>query len=315
MTDTSNPTEPDINELQKEIIKFIEYFAQISRIRVKDNKFIQEKIKQISIQRVKFRKFAEESISQGLKMCNHAEDLIVFAECCKDDGISKEDLTESLRLLLNDSKLYKSEATLLRKQIENIKNSLGRIAKEISEYNDEITKEQKDLSDRIDTENKKTDDAKSSAKRSKVVAGLGLTAAVASLPFTGGVSLVVFGLGTFAYSGGMATAERSTEDAEASSITSTRLRKKLSVKEEFSQYLRVIHNGLDNIINIVSHCEFYWERQIVEIEDIINKLGRGEQRMTKVISRTILEKSKKTRANSEGYSFNVRQAINRDLIA
>ncbi|POG59577.1 hypothetical protein GLOIN_2v1487712 [Rhizophagus irregularis DAOM 181602=DAOM 197198] len=113
----------------------------------------------------------------------------------------------------------------------------------------------------------------------------------------------------------MATAERSTEDAEASSITSTRLRKKLSVKEEFSQYLRVIHNGLDNIINIVSHCEFYWERQIVEIEDIINKLGRGEQRMTKVISRTILEKSKKTRANSEGYSFNVRQAINRDLIA
>ncbi|CAB4374575.1 unnamed protein product [Rhizophagus irregularis] len=319
MTDTSNPTEPDINELQKEIIKFIEYFAQISRIRVEDNKFIQEKIKQISIQRVKFRKFAEESISQGLKMCNHAEDLIVFAECCEDDGISKEDLMESLRLLLNDSKLYKSEATLLKKQIENIKNSLSGIAKETSEYNDKITKERKDLSDDINKANKLTDDAKSSATRGKIVAGLGLTVAVVAAPFTGGASLVAeaaIGLGGLAFFGGTATAERSTAVAKTSSVLSIILNYQLeSVREEFSQYLGVMHNGLNNIIIIISHCEFYWEKQIGVIEDIIEKLGRGEQRMTKFISWNILSKAKKTRANSEGYSFNVRQAINRDLIA
>ncbi|CAB5358903.1 unnamed protein product [Rhizophagus irregularis] len=266
MTDTSNPTEPDINELQKEIIKFIEYFAQISRIRVEDNKFIQEKIKQISIQRVKFRKFAEESISQGLKMCNHAEDLIVFAECCEDDGISKEDLMESLRLLLNDSKLYKSEATLLKKQIENIKNSLSGIAKETSEYNDKITKERKDLSDDINKANKLTDDAKSSATRGKIVAGLGLTVAVVAAPFTGGASLVAeaaIGLGGLAFFGGTATAERSTAVAKTSSVLSIILNYQLeSVREEFSQYLGVMHNGLNNIIIIISHCEFYWEKQI-----------------------------------------------------
>uniref|UniRef100_U9SZX2 Uncharacterized protein n=1 Tax=Rhizophagus irregularis (strain DAOM 181602 / DAOM 197198 / MUCL 43194) TaxID=747089 RepID=U9SZX2_RHIID len=188
MADTSSPTEPDINELQKEIIQSIEYFAQINRIRVEDNNFIQEKINQISEQRVIFLNFVEESISQSLKMCYHAKNLIVFAEWCENDGTNKEDLLEYLRSLLGDSKLHKSEATLLKKQIENIKNSLGGIAREISEYNDKITKERKDLSDGINKANKLTDDAKSIAKR---VTGIGLIAAVLAAPFTGGVSLIV----------------------------------------------------------------------------------------------------------------------------
>ncbi|CAB4425593.1 unnamed protein product [Rhizophagus irregularis] len=316
MADASSRSEPDMNELQKEIIQSIEYFAQISKIRIEDNKFIQEKIKQISIQRVKFRKFAEESISQSLKMCNHAEELIVFAECCEDDGIGREDLLESLRSLSRDSRLYKSGATLLKQQIKSIINSLGEIAKEISEYNDKITKERKDLSDHIDTVNRLTDDAKSSANCSKIVVGLVFIVAAVAAPFTRGASLVAFGVGlsSLAFLGGTATAERSTTVAEASSIIIILNYQLVSVREEFSQYLRVMHNGLDNIINIISHCEFHWERQIAEIEGIIKQLGRGEQRMNKLISRDILAKAKKTRANSEGYNFNMRQAINRDLI-
>ncbi|CAG8494558.1 uncharacterized protein OCT59_017315 [Rhizophagus irregularis] len=311
MADTSSPTEPDINELQKEIIQSIEYFAQINRIRVEDNNFIQEKINQISEQRVIFLNFVEESISQSLKMCYHAKNLIVFAEWCENDGTNKEDLLEYLRSLLGDSKLHKSEATLLKKQIENIKNSLGGIAREISEYNDKITKERKDLSDGINKANKLTDDAKSIAKR---VTGIGLIAAVLAAPFTGGVSLIVSV--TFAVENlTIITATNTVCNAVArwSAAASSNLNYKLQgVREEFSQYLRVMHNGLDNIINIISHCEFYWERQIVEIEDIIIKLERGEQRMNKLISRNVLAKAKKTRANSEGYSFNMRQAINRD---
>lgn len=73
MTDTSSSTEPGMEELQRETIRSIEKFSQISKIRVKDNNFIQKKIKQISKQRVEFRKFAEDSIytskSKNVQLC------------------------------------------------------------------------------------------------------------------------------------------------------------------------------------------------------------------------------------------------------
>ncbi|PKY16180.1 hypothetical protein RhiirB3_520986 [Rhizophagus irregularis] len=92
MTDTSSSTEPGMEELQRETIRSIEKFSQISKIRVKDNNFIQKKIKQISKQRVEFRKFAEDSIYTS-----------------------------------KSKNTYKSEATSLKKQVERVGNSLGEI--------------------------------------------------------------------------------------------------------------------------------------------------------------------------------------------
>ncbi|PKC73526.1 hypothetical protein RhiirA1_410397 [Rhizophagus irregularis] len=77
---------------------------------------------------MELRRFAEKSISQSLIMCSYAEDLIVFAERCEDDGISGQVRLESLRSLLSDSRSYKVEATLLKRQVESVKNSLGGIA-------------------------------------------------------------------------------------------------------------------------------------------------------------------------------------------
>ncbi|RGB30515.1 hypothetical protein C1646_765288 [Rhizophagus diaphanus] len=108
----------DINELQREIIRSIEYFSQLSRIRVVDNDFIhfiQEKLYQISRQGMEFRRFAEKSISQSLIMCSYAEDLIVFAE----------------------------NVVKMMRQVESVKNSLGGIANEIFEYNEKITENEK----------------------------------------------------------------------------------------------------------------------------------------------------------------------------
>ncbi|RGB38213.1 hypothetical protein C1646_755941 [Rhizophagus diaphanus] len=226
MVDTPSPTELDMNvtelymyQLQNEVIRSIECFSQISKIRVEDN-FYQEKINLISEQKVMFLNFVEGSISQS------------------------------------------------------------RIYREISEYN-KITKERKD------------------ANRGKIVAGLGFTATVASIAFTGEASLVVFGLGSFAHFSGI------------------KLKKVESVREEFefSQYLRVMHNGLDNIINIISYYKFQWERQIAEIEAIIKWLGRGEQRMTKfiLVSKNILNRAKKIRANSEENNSIIRLTLDRDL--
>ncbi|PKC12835.1 hypothetical protein RhiirA5_411329 [Rhizophagus irregularis] len=107
MTDTSSSTEPGMEELQRETIRSIEKFSQISKIRVKDNNFIQKKIKQISKQRVEFRKFAEDSI---------------YTSKSKND-----DLLEPLKTLLINIKTYKSEATSLKKQVERVGNSLGEI--------------------------------------------------------------------------------------------------------------------------------------------------------------------------------------------
>lgn len=68
-------------------------------------------------------------------MCSYAEELIVYF---KNDNFNKDDLLEPLKTLLINIKTYKSEATSLKKQVERVGNSLGEIAKEISEYNEKI---------------------------------------------------------------------------------------------------------------------------------------------------------------------------------
>ena len=67
----------------------------------------------------------------------------------------------------------------------------------------------------------------------------------------------------------------STVVADVSSITGTYLDYKLdSVREEFSQVLRELHNGIKNIIiGNTSHFESGWDGQMVEIENIIEKLN------------------------------------------
>ncbi|CAB4425779.1 unnamed protein product [Rhizophagus irregularis] len=264
---------------------------------------------------MEFRRFAEKSISQSLIMCSYAEDLIVFAERCEDDGISGQVRLESLRSLLSDSRSYKVEATLLKRQVESVKNSLGGIANEIFEYNEKITEKRKDLFNSIDMVDKMKDEAKSIAKGGQIVAKLGLITAIASIPFTGGASLVALGLGSLAFVGGTATATVSTAVAGGSAIASGILNYNLeSVRKEFSQYLLEMQNGLNDIFNIISYYEFYWESQIVEIEGIIKKLECNEQRIIKPLTRAILAKAKKTLTNSKNYNFNVRQALNRDSI-
>jgi hypothetical protein len=116
------------------------------------------------VQRVEFRKFAEESITHNLKMSTHADNLIVFAECCEDDGINKDDLLDLLRPLLSSSKLYKTKATLLKNQLKRITISLDYIGEGIVKYNQEITEKRGNLPDKINMTDKIKDDALSDAK-------------------------------------------------------------------------------------------------------------------------------------------------------
>ncbi|CAB4491408.1 unnamed protein product [Rhizophagus irregularis] len=228
---------------------------------------------------MELRRFAEKSISQSLIMCSYAEDLIVFAERCEDDGISGQVRLESLRSLLSDSRWN---------------------CNEIFEYNEKITEKRKDLSNSIDMVDKMKDEAKSIAKGGQIAAKLGLITAIASIPFTGGASLVALGLGSLAFVGGTATATVSTAVAGGSAIASGILNYNLeSVRKEFSQYLLEMQNGLNDIFNIISYYEFYWESQIVEIEGIIKKLECNEQRIIKPLTRAILAKAKKTLTNSK----------------
>lgn len=101
----------------------------------------------------------------------------------------------------------------------------------------------------------------------------------------------------------------------ASSFRSVILNYQLEgVREEFSQYLQEMRSGLIEISKIITYCTIYWENRIVEIEEIIKKLKRGEQRMNKLITKSILTKAKNTLTDSKGYSVAVRQTLDRDLI-
>ena len=86
------------------------------------------------------------------------------------------------------------------------------------------------------------------------------------------------------------------------------------VREQFSQFLQEMQTGLFNINEIITLCESHWEKQIVEIEDIIKKLERNDKRLIKPIARSISAKAKKIGESSESYSVNMRQALNRDSI-
>ncbi|RIA88689.1 hypothetical protein C1645_825976 [Glomus cerebriforme] len=339
-SDTTSPNDLNMNELQDRMIQSIKHFSEIQKIKVKDNKFIQEKVGQISNQRVEFRKFAEDSIIHSLKMRTHADDLIIFAECCEDDDISSEDLLELLRTLLSDSKLYKNRAKLLKNVLERVKISLDGIGIKITEYDEKITNKRKDLPDKIDRVDKVTDGALSYAKAGLVVAGIG---AIAAVPLTAGISLAVasgtslatavgttltaasieevaiFGFGALSVVGGTATTSVSTAVAGGSFVASGILNYELKgVREQFSQFLREMRAGLKNVNEIITHCESHWETQIVEIEDIIKKLEHNDKngrRLVKTLARTISAKAKKIRIDSESYSVNMRQALNKDSIS
>jgi hypothetical protein len=113
----------------------------------------------------------------------------------------------------------------------------------------------------------------------------------------------------------VATTKANVETAKKSATTSIILNWLLSpVREQCSQYLKDMHNGLDKTNVIISYCESHWEKQIIEIENIIKKLECNELRTAKLTVKSILTKAKKNLEKSESYSVTVRQALNRDLI-
>ena len=75
-----------------------------------------------------------------------------------------------------------------------------------------------------------------------------------------------------------------------------------------------MQTGLFNINEIISDCESHWEKQIVEIEDIIKKLRHNDRPLAKFIAKTISARAKKILARSESYGVDMRQALNRDSI-
>ncbi|CAB4374581.1 hypothetical protein RhiirA5_496650 [Rhizophagus irregularis] len=287
MTYTSSFTEHDmneLNELQNKMVQSISHFSETCRISIKDNNFLLNLVNQISDLRVEFRKFAEESIAHNLNMLTYAKDLIVFAECCEDDGIDKDDLLKLLRPLLSNSKLYKAKVKLLKNQLKRISISLYGIVKEIFEYDEKFIREQESLSNIV---------YMIMYMNGNFIKGAS-SAVVPAAKAVVGLSLVILG--------SAAAVTVSTVVAE-------------NVKEQFSQYLREMRNGFSNIIcGTIIYCESYWENKIEEIKCFAGKLELLEQRILILITRSIVLKAKKILANSESYNDHMRQILNRDSI-
>ncbi|CAG8440598.1 3395_t:CDS:2 [Funneliformis mosseae] len=311
MTDTLMTNTPSFNA--PNLVQTFEYFSEIQQFKVEGNQFIQEKLNIISEERKNFQDFAEQSITHSLVMRNHASDLITFAECCEDDSISDIELLDLLRACLDQAKLNKEKSVSLKDQLVRIKTSLGIVVKEIVEQNDNIMEEQENLSKKISQANKVKEGAISVSKRSVMAAGLGTFAAVAAAPFTGGASLIaeiLVALGAATVVGSAATATVSTTVAGVSSFRSTVLNSNYKLKNTLPE----MKNCLGNIDMTISQYESYWESQIVEIDDIINKLKRNKdgRRMVKTIARTISDKAKTIHRDSNDYSVVMRDAVNAD---
>ncbi|CAI2166541.1 6354_t:CDS:2 [Funneliformis geosporum] len=300
---TKNP--PDLTGLQNSVVQSFKYFSEIQQLKIVGN-VNQEILNKISEERNNFRDFAEESINHSLLMKTHASDLVTFAECCEDKSISDVELLEFLRSCLDDAKSNKEISISLNDKLKGIRNRLGDV------NNEKTMEKQKNLSKKISEADKVTDNAMS-----------WVVAAVAAAPFTGGASLaavtvaeaiaeaiVLIGM-TTAF-GSAATATVSTTVAGASAIRSSFLNKLKTILPE-------IKKNLDNIDMMLSQFESYWEIQIAEIDDIINKLESNKnnsngKRMIKPVARAISKKAKSIQEDSHIYSKFMRDAVNADKI-
>uniref|UniRef100_A0A1D1Z342 Protein CIP2A n=1 Tax=Anthurium amnicola TaxID=1678845 RepID=A0A1D1Z342_9ARAE len=302
------------SDIRDKIIESIRHFSEINQLEVKDD-FIQNKLGQIFNQEEKFRKFADD---YDQRLSTHADDLITFAEFCEEDNISSDELLASLKKL-SDAKLNKSKSELIN-QLEDIKKYLEEIINEIIDYDEKIANKQTDFNNKINRVDKNTNEAISFAKGSVFIVGI---AAIASAPFTAGVSLallpakLIVAVSTNLIVHGAATAVVSSVVAGVSSIQSKKLNYDLQgVREQISRLLQELQKGLEDINTIIAHCDSHFEEQISEIEevekivDIFKKLDdRNGRQLIKPIARSI---SSRARKNSESYGMNMRQVLKRD---
>jgi hypothetical protein len=98
--------------------------------------------------------------------------------------------------------------------------------------------------------------------------------------------------------------------AGTSLIVGTYLDYKLdSVREELSQVLQEIQNGIEKIImENISHFEFGWEGEKVEIENIIGKLN-CQHGTNLFVNKNMAPKAEQTRKNLEKYIEVMQQAL------
>ncbi|CAI2165052.1 6355_t:CDS:2 [Funneliformis geosporum] len=303
-------------ELQNKMVQTFKCFSEIQQFKAVGNEFMEKKLIIISEERSKFRDFAEQSIKHSLVMRNHSSDLITFAECCEDESVNDFELLELLRSSLECSKLNKEKTISLKEQLEGIGTRLGLVSNEILIHNENLMEEQENLSKKISEADKVTDNAMSVSKSSAMAAGVGIVAAVAAAPFTGGASLAVpvaeaiVWIGMTTILGSAVAATVSTTVAGVSSIRSTFLNSNYHLKNTLPE----MKKNLDNIIEMISRYESYWESQITEIDDIIEKMERYKngRQMVKTISRAISDKAKAIHKDSNDYSVCLRKAVNAD---
>ncbi|CAI2186849.1 14681_t:CDS:2, partial [Funneliformis geosporum] len=199
---------------------------------VEKNEFVQEKLKKISKQKIKFRDFAEQSITNILKISSHANDIILFADCCINDDISNDELLKLLRPTLSNAKLNKNNSELFKDCLVKIKTQVDEVK------NDEYL----------------------AVKNNKFISYVGSAVALEVALFTDGVSLIAetfVGIDAIAFFGG------------AYSACSNVLNYLAKEVEEISPCLSEMKEYLKKINEIISYCESYWTIEIKNIDKII----------------------------------------------
>ncbi|CAI2176074.1 18866_t:CDS:2 [Funneliformis geosporum] len=295
---------PNITELQRQTIQSIEYFSKIQRLRVEKNEFVQEKLKKISKQRDKFRDFAEQSITNVLKISSHADDIILFADCCIVDNINNDELLKLLRPTLSNATLNKNNSELLKDRLVKIKTRLETISTDITDHN--VNNTRNNLRECIDDVDEKNNKAKSAAKFSSIISCVGSAVALGAVPFTGGASLLAVGIGTTAFIGGAVVAKNHALEARTYSACGN-----------FLTYLSEMRECLKKIMEIISYCETYWETEIERIEKIIKDLKGCEPfgRLTIKRSAVLFSlRAKRIQEEAKVYSIVMPKAVNADRI-
>ncbi|RHZ54727.1 hypothetical protein Glove_423g46 [Diversispora epigaea] len=298
----------------KSLSLIIASFLIIRKVQVND-KFISREIQKINVQHDKFIKFCEDSKSLSNALVNYSNDFLSLVSAIKKDNFTTKELISHLTDLLPVAKKNKSESENSEKQIKQISHDLINIKNGLSEYNNKISNDPKNIDSvtkeellAVEKEQKDLKNAKKRADIAKkvlnVIFMIAPTIFVAVLAPENGeivesVSYIGIKIATLAMTL-LSKGKDRNESIENNNIKIIKLNAQLiDERKKFVDVIKNLDKNLEEITMNMTKIKTHWEEQVNSLNENIRKL---ERQITKTNIKIISKNAKDIRKEALKYN-------------
>ncbi|RHZ54731.1 hypothetical protein Glove_423g40 [Diversispora epigaea] len=275
-------------------------FLIIRKVQVNDN-FISCEIQKINVQHDKFIKFCEDSKSLSNALVNYSNDFLSMVSAIEKDNFTTKELIGHLTDLLPVAKKNKSDSENSEEQIKQISHDLINIKNGLSEYNNKIRNDPKNIDSVTNEEllavEKEQKDLKIAEKCADIVKKV-LNVIVMSAPtiaaafqtaenreIVESVRDIGIEIATLAMTLLSTIGKDRNESIKNNNIKIIKLN--VQLEDERKKFVDVIKNldeNLEEITMNMTKIKTHWEEQVNSLNENIRKL---ERQITKINIKTI----------------------------